>query len=222
MLLVGAVFADTPVPSLVDTSEVVRVGEVLKLPGLIIHGGEKKFVEATGKVVLTDGILEFIAVETGGREYESLLALDCKPSALQFALLLIGCEPGTVPQLAKAGQKIGDRLTLEVAWEVEGKPKRLPAEQLLVNRKTKKRPAKLPWIFTGSHFATDPLSGREVFLPDAEQAFISLWWSSAVVINLGGEYGNPYRGDDQGFEVNTKLIPPEGTPVTLILRKLND
>jgi hypothetical protein len=222
MLLAGPAGAEAPGPALVDTTQVTRVGEVVRLPGLTIHGGEKKFIEATGRVVLTDGILEFIAVEHGGREYESVLALDCKPSALQFALLLIGCEPGAVPQRAKAGENIGDRLELELSWQLDGKTKRLPVEKLLVERKTKKPPAKLPWIFTGSHFATDPLSGREVFLADAERAFIALWWSPGIPVNLGGEYGNPYRGEDQGFEVNRKLVPPLDTPVMLMFRKSAD
>ena len=36
---------------------------------------------------------------------------------------------------------------------------------------------------------------------------------------IGGEYGNPYRGDNQGFEANKAAVPPTGTPVRLILRR---
>ena len=193
------------------TSELARSGSIVNLPGLTIHGGENKFIEATGKVALTDGILEFIAVAPEGRDYESLLTLDCKPSELKFALLLIGCE---------ADEKRGSKLALEVEWQHDGKPKRVPIEQLLLDRRTKKSPAGLPWRFTGSHFAKDPISGREVFQADQEAAFIALWWQPAILINLGGDYGNPYRGDGQGFEVLKTAVPPKGTPVKLILRKL--
>jgi hypothetical protein len=183
-----------------------RAESVTNLPGLAIHGGTNKYVEATGKTATTDDILEFIAVEAEGRDYESLFTLDCRPSALKFALLLLGCDPG---------ERNGSPVSIEVEWQ----DKRIPVEQLLIDRHTKKPPGRLPWIFTGSYFNRDPISGNEVFRADEEQAFIALWWQPSVLINLTKDYGNPYRGNDQGFEANAKLLPPKGTPVKLILRR---
>lgn len=201
-----------------QTSDLARAGSVVHLPGLTIHGGKEKFIEATGRIALTDGILEFIAVEPEGRDYESLLILHCRPSALQFALLLIGCEPGTSAHVARPGEKLGTALRMEVEWQSDGKAQRHPVEKLIINRRTGKPPAKLPWVFTGSHFVKNPVTEREEFLSDAEQAFIALVWQPGIVINLGGEHGDPYRGDDLGFEVNKAAVPPKGTPVKLILR----
>jgi hypothetical protein len=217
LLILGLATAN----SLAETSDLARTGSIIHLPGLEIRGGDKKSIEATGRVSLTTGILEFVAVESGGRDYESLFTLDCKPSALKFALLLIGCETGAVPHEVKSGARVGDRLHLEVEWQSDGKSKRLPVEKLLVDRKKKKSPAELPWVFTGSRFVKD-IEGREVFLADSEQAFISLWWNPAVLINVGSEFGNPYHGDDQGFEVNAAEIPPKNTPIKLILRKVSE
>ena len=62
-------------------------------------------------------------------------------------------------------------------------------------------------------------SGKPLFMADAEQAHISLWWNPGIPVNIVGDHGNPYQGDDQGFEVNTKAMPPAGTPVKLIFRK---
>jgi hypothetical protein len=208
--LASLVGADEPTPSLSKTSELARAGSVINLPGLRIHGGNDKFIEADGKVALTDGILEFIAVQSEGRAYESLLTLDCKPSELKFALLLIGCE---------ADEKQGSQLALEIEWQQDGKPKRVPVEELLIDRHTKKPATKLAWRFTGSTFVKDLLSGREVFQADQEAAFIALWWEPAVLINIVGDHGNPYRADDQGFEVLKTAVPPTGTPVKLILRR---
>jgi hypothetical protein len=213
------VVAQSNAVSLSQTAELARVGSVINLPGLTVHGGDHRYIEAKGQFALTDGILEFIAVEPHGRDYESLLALDCKPSELQFALILIGCESGTVPQRAKVGEKIGDRLQLEAEWEDGAKTNRVVLEKLLLDRHTKKTPADVHWIYTGSYFVKD-FDGREVFMADAEQAFVALWWSSSVLINVGGEYGNPYRGDSQGFEVNKAVAPPKGTPVKLLLRRI--
>lgn len=179
---------------------------ITNLPGIVIHGGERKFVEATGKVAARDDILEFIAVETSGRDYESLFTLDCRPSAMKFALLLIGCEPG---------ESNGSPVSIEVEWD----SKRVPVEQLLIDRRTKKPPESLPWIFTGSYFGKNSVTGQDAFLADEDQAFIALWWQPSVLINLTRDFGNPYRGSDLGFAANPQLLPAKGAPIKLIIRK---
>jgi hypothetical protein len=171
----------------------------MSLPGLTVH---EKSVEAAGQVATTNGILEFVAVEKGGRDYESLFTLDCRPSTLKFALLLIGCETN-------------DSVSIEMEWRGQ----RVPVERLLIDRHTKKLPAKLDWVFTGSYFTKSVLDGKEVFRADEEQAFIALWRQPSVLINMNQEFGNPYRGENQGFEANTKAMPTNGTPVKLIFRK---
>ena len=183
-------------------------GEVAQLPGLRIQAEEKN-VEATGRVALTNGILEFVAVEAGGRDYESLLTLTCRPSALKFALLLLGLHEG---------ETNGAPLRLDVEWTVAGKPHRVPVETLLLDRTTGKSPAVLPCIFSGSSFGFDLTGSNQIFYADVEQAHVALWWQPAVLINVRDDRGNPYRGDDQGFEVNSRLVPKAGTPVKLIFR----
>ena len=171
----------------------------MQLPGLAVH---EEFVEATGQVATTNGILEFVAVEKSGRDYESLFTLDCRPSALKFALLLIGCETN-------------DPVSIEMEW----RDKRVPVESLLIDRHTKKPPAKMPWVFTGSYFIKSVLDGTELFKADDEQAFIALRWEDAVLINVKHDFGNPYRGEAEGFEANPKAMPTSGAPVKLIFRK---
>jgi len=183
-------------------------GEVVQLPGLRVQA-EEKTVEAIGAISLTNGILEFIAVETGGRDYESLLTLTCRPSTLKYALLLLGLREGVTN---------GAPLRLDVEWEIAGKSHRVPVEKLLRDRATGKSPAALPFIFSGSFFGPDLTGSNQVFHADVEQAHVALWWQPAVLINVRGDQGNPYRGEDRGFEVNSKLVPAVGTPVKLILQ----
>jgi len=183
-------------------------GESVHLPGLHVNS-KGQIVEATGHVALTNGILEFVAVEAGGRDYESLLTLTCRPSALKFALLLLGLHEG---------ETNGAPLRLDVEWDVAGKPHRVPVETLLLDRTTGKSPATLPFIFSGSSFGFDLTGSNQIFYADVEQAHVALWWQPAVLINVRGDSGNPYRGDNQGFEVNSKLVPKAGTPVKLIFR----
>jgi len=182
----------------------------VKLPGLTVRPGSPPSVEATGNICLTNGILEFIASEKEGRDYESLITLDIKPWAMNTALLLIGCEPG---------ETNGTRLSLDIEWTNAGKTNRIPIEKLLVSRKTEKPPGHLTWTFTGSYFTTNPITGKRVFIADEERAFVALWWQTSVPINLSQESGNPYRGDNEGFEVNTNTVPALGTAIKLILRK---
>lgn len=180
--------------------------------GVSVYGGKTPRVEAVGKVAECEGeLLEFLAVETAGRAYESLLTLECRPSVLQAALLLLGCKPDA---------KAGTRLALEVEWEAEGRNRRVPAEELLVERRSRKSPSPLRWVFTGSRFVKLPGASEETFLADAEEAFIGLYPHDGLLIQLGGDFGNPYRSPEAGFGANTARLPPKGTPVRLVLRAL--
>ena len=209
-------------PSLINTNELTRVGTTVRLPGLVIHDASPPYIEATGKISITKGLLEFIAVEPKGRDYESLFILDCKPSALQFSLLLIGCHTGTVQQIANFPIPIptpGTSLSIEAQWKTtDGKVSRVPIEKWLLDRKTEKPPSNLLWHFNGSAVVKNPANGQPVFLSDAEHAHIALWEQPSILINLASPAGNPYQGDQQGFDINTDDIPPAGTAVTLIFR----
>jgi len=179
-------------------------------PGLAVYGGKAARVEAAGRIAEGEGdLLEFLAVESAGRAYESLLTLECRPSGMQTALLLIGCKPH---------EKLGTKLALELEWSVDGRAQRVPIEHLLLERRTRKAPAPLPWIFTGSQFVKLPGAESEVFLADAEEAFIGLYGHPGLLIQLGGEFGNPYRSSDAGFSANAGKLPPKGTQIRLILR----
>ena len=167
-------------------------------------------VTADGRIALTNGILEFLAVEPGGRDYESLLTLTCRPSVLKFALLLVGLPEGATN---------GAVLRLDIEWETGGKTNRRPVEALVLDRRTGKSPAGLPFVFSGSFFGPDLSGTNQIFQADLEQAHIALWWQPAALINLRGAAGNPYRSDDEGFEVNPQLVPPVGTPVKLLFRR---
>ena len=77
-----------------DKPEAPILGGVKILP-------DKKGLELTGTVCLQKGLLDFVAVKTGGREYESALALDVHPSALHASLLAIGAKPGPTETFLK-------------------------------------------------------------------------------------------------------------------------
>ena len=55
-------------------------------------------VSVDGEVCLERGILEYVAVTAGGKEYESVFRLYCRPAHLQQALLMAGCQIGEVDE----------------------------------------------------------------------------------------------------------------------------
>jgi len=65
------------------------------LPGIVVeHGGRAVRIE--GEVCVEEGILEYLAVAKGGKEYESVFGLRCRPSHLQAAMLIAGYQAGEV------------------------------------------------------------------------------------------------------------------------------
>lgn len=187
-----------------------RVGDEVRLPGLRIVGGEKGYLEATGKMSTTNDVLEFVAVQPLGREYESLVTLDCKPSSMKFGLLLLGCEEGLTN---------GSLLDLHMEWQEKGKNQSASVESFIIDRKTGKAPTPMPFFLSGSFFGKDLFTTNQIFHSDTEQAHIALWWQPAIIINVRTDNGNPYRADNQGYSMNSKVMPPTGTPIKLIIRK---
>jgi hypothetical protein len=199
------------------------VGGVTMLP-------DKAGVEITGKVCQEEGILDFLGVVAGGREYESVLSLDVKPSVLHAALLAMGAKPGPTSAYiewkkkkdAEAGQPVkalepGSKLKITLSWKTpEGLTKEIPATSALFNRKTKTaEPESNAWIFSGSYFAKT-LEEKTVYVADEEGAVIGVVTEPGAVINLSQDAGNPYDSPDEGFVPNKKDMPPRGT--TLVVR----
>jgi len=221
--------------------------ELNLLPG--IHFDQQTGeVELEGRVCIEQGFLEYVAVADGGKEYESIFALSCRPSHLQMAMLLAGCQAGEVdPQLrgdfkpqtdpavdlqpegpsptsppedyfATAGAE-PTKLNIDLEVQQEdGAWTRHPIEHFLKDRATGRPPPRLTWAFTGSFFLRDQQSGLEYFVADEDKSLIALWYDPTALFNLARNVGNPYRGDDLGLEVDSDRLPGKNTPVRLYLR----
>jgi len=98
--------------------------------------------------------MEYLAVSKGGKEYESVLVLECAPDAIYNALIKFGLKKGKPASFDEKGRPIlptGDPVRLFVEWTDEkGKTKRIQAEDFIYNAKSKKRMQYLHWTFTGS------------------------------------------------------------------------
>jgi len=195
--------------------------------------------EVDAVVCLGEGILDYLVVPPdSGKEYETLLRMEARPSELHAALLALGARPGPLPPELRgenrgappdaAGEptegkpatvRIGDRVTISVRWGEPGREKEAPIEEWLTDRATGKTAQGLSWIFSGSFFRKYP-DGKEVYVGDVERLAVAVWYHAACVLNLGVAVGNPYRGERLGFEIKRAAVPPVGTPVRIIFKVL--
>lgn len=140
------------------------------------------------------GAMEYLAVSKGGKEYESIIVLDCKPDEIYNALIKLGLKKGKAGSFDKKGKPIlptGDPVKLFVEWKnKEGKTKRIRAEDLLYSVNTKKRMRYVYWPFTGSALGYfDPESNNKVLKADVTMNVISLTFGDDSVI-----LQNPLKG----------------------------
>jgi hypothetical protein len=188
---------------------------------------KEKRIEIQGVFCLQEGILDYLAVTSGGQEYESVVSLRCKGSLVHAGLLSLGAVPGPTPQVLQRlrqnppkdrelPKQVGTSLNITCEWEKDGKTVSVPASELLFNRKLKKGQDKGRWCFTGSYFAKDP-DGKEFYMSDIERSLIGVFYAPSAVINFEEDAGDPYEGEDIGYSVNKQVIPPRDTPVKLII-----
>ncbi len=215
-------------------------------PGVTLNDRDK-VVCIDGTVCIERGILEYIAVTEGGKDYESILMLNCRPSQLHAALLMAGYQAGPLapplrgdyrtdsaasgdqrpegaPRLPEppAGHWAGTDEPTPVMLDLDVRQpdeswERYPIEHLLVDRRSGGAPERLTWGFTGSYFYSGSDAQTEEYMADIERSMVALWYDPSAMFNLMEDVGNPYRGETVGLEVNPDTLPARGTPVRLVI-----
>lgn len=133
------------------------------------------------------GAMEYLAVSKGGKQYESIIVLECKPEAVYNALIKIGLKKGKPASFDEKGKPIlptGATVRLFVQWkDKNGKTTRIRAEDFIYSVKSKKRMQYVEWPFTGSIFGYfDPDSDDEVLKANLTQNVIALHHGDDSVI----------------------------------------
>lgn len=191
--------------------------------GRVLVDRQARKLEIPARVNMKQGILEYYGVSSNGKLHESVLELHAEPSHVHLGLVLLGLEPAVwhTPEYQE-GQpwqpptltRPGGMMSLHVEWSDSqgGGTQRTNAEQWLYNRKSKGAPKPMRWMFQGSQF----WNGR--YSADLDRSVIALIPDMNAVITTTSDEGNPYRGENLGFEVHEKVIPPENTEVTLVIQ----
>lgn len=194
---------------LVRTAPVLPEPDPVAMGTILVDAGRREVI-ATGFVNQAEGLVELLACGPGGKVHESIFVLHADPKDIQAGLLLIGLRPGDRPAAGLGqGPPLGEALIIEAAWDENGIGKRVAAEQLIYDYKTRKPARHGGWIFNGSMFKDGS------FMADAEESMVATHWDPWAIVNIG-RLGD----DDDRLGVNRALIPPRFTPVRLIFRAL--
>lgn len=178
--------------------------------------GDKRRVLVKAMVCNRQTILEQLLTKKGAKEHEAVLSADIDARDLHTVLLLAGAEAGSpVVFRPKFIPPTGTTVQIFLEYEKDGKKVRVRAQEWIRNIKTKKE-LNTDWVFAGSHLIPDPFDKTK------KPAYAANFGDVICISNfdaalLDVPFDSPKNNDDLTFETNTERIPPEKTPVLVIL-----
>lgn len=175
--------------------------------------GRRLIVRA--RVALTEGFLEHLLCLERTKEHESILATEAPPRTIHAGLLLTGAEVGhPVRFRPKFEPPAGTPIQIELQWtDPAGKAQRANARTWIKDEKTGKT-LEVDWVFAGSQLFQDPETKKMIYAADGGDVITVSNFVSAL---LDVPIASSADDDARSFVANTPLIPPRGTPVTMIL-----
>jgi len=185
-------------------------------PNLVWIDRQLGTVMVDGYVSLREGMLEMFACPVGTKEHESIVAVYSQAQIVHAALLAVGAEVGTPVQFdPEFKPPTGTEIAVEVHWlDEDGNWQATDAQQWVLDINTNK-PMSHPWVFAGSGFWKDEETGEEFYMAESGD-FICVSNFSTATLDIPVE--SSQMNDGLMFEANTAKIPPEGTPVRLVLK----
>jgi hypothetical protein len=180
--------------------------------------GDRRRVLVDAEVCLREGQfgLECLLCRSRTKEHESILRTDAQAKVIHAGLLACGAETGAPVQYQpKFKPPSGHRVKVSVQYQEKGKTVTLPAQQWVVNAKTRKE-LEHDWVFCGSLFMPsfeDPK--KTVYAADAEGAYICV--SNVPTAMLDLPVDSPKGIEDRAYVMDTDRIPPLDAKVVVIL-----
>ena len=154
----------------------------------------------------------------GQKAHETVITCAVRPSSLHRALERLGLKPGK----PASGEGVATGAEVSVLLEfpgITGRPRVVPIEKTLVDRRTGRAMPALKWYFTGSAMRQpDPDKDQKVYGADLTGTFITLFPvtdDTVLQSNLTMVEERLLK-----LETNKDLLPDEGTPAKLIIRAL--
>lgn len=186
---------------------------------------KEKKIEISGVISNAHMPLELLACAEGGKDYESLVVLKCKPQNIHMALILFGLKEGKGPQyFGDPTKPTGDLVLVFIEWQQDGKTFSYRAEDLIIDLRYNQSMPRTGWSFTGSRFEdeidfdTGKPTGRKIYLANATKTIIATYHDPAAILDNPSESG----GVGNIFVPNKKLLPEVATEVKVIIRAPNE
>ncbi|MDO5579712.1 MAG: YdjY domain-containing protein [Planctomycetia bacterium] len=178
---------------------------------------DRKQLILGGTVCLREGLLEFFACREKSKEHESIVSLPIKPHLIHAGLLIIGAKPGSPARFDPVFVPAkGEKIAIHIRWlDSGGVQKEINAKEWIRESKTQKTMSD-SWVFTGGLFGTDS-KGKKYYLADLSGEIFGVANFPGSVLDVPFE--STADNDNLFYQPNTEKIPPEGTPITLILTR---
>ncbi len=176
-----------------------------------------KRVVVDGYIALRAGQLEMLACPSGTKEHESVVAVFAKAQVVHAGLLAIGGEVGKPVVWEPAYQPpTGSEVQVIALWkDADGKKHNIDTRKWVHELGTEKGTLDTNFVFSGSRMWKDPDTGEERYLAESGDLIcVSNFATATLDVPLKSSQVN----SGLMFAAMTDAIPPEGTPIRLVLQ----
>lgn len=167
------------------------------------------------------GAVEYLVCGHNGKEYESIIVVEATGKEIYEAIEKLGVKIGTPPGYDEAKDEptppTGTEFLIYAEWKEGEETKKVRAEELIFNVKTKKTMSHVAWVYSGSRIVADLDSDDEdAMMP---QAFMSNDIVALKRFDASALFQNPLPESEEEniYKKNAALMPKLGTPVTLTI-----
>lgn len=201
---------------------VAPVGQCAEVEGLRLSPDTRR-LEIDGKVAKQDvfpqlkGVLEYVAACEGGKIYESLFVLQPTAAQIYAATQRLGLPRGKAAWDDEQGKHYlpeGHPVKVSVRWKAGGEEQLRRIEDFIIDEAGKETMPHGDWVYIGSELVEDPASGQRVPQVTVVKNIISMHHQDPGVLI---QNPLPSATDQTKHHANKKLLPKEGTSITLII-----
>jgi hypothetical protein len=207
---------------LLITAGCATAGQRAQLHPAVQVEASRAQVEVQASVACRRGFLEQACCGRGTREHESLLVTDAPASVIQAALIAAGIRSGAPGswQSGPGGELIrqdptGDPVEVRIRWDDGTRLAEVHISDWLEDLRPS--PGGFGFVFAGSRFVPSPRGER--FAADLSGSVVGLVTFGDEVVALREVVPDKVDVAPARWRARSSVIPPEGTPVTLVLRR---
>lgn len=199
-----------------DTSDfqVDKDKRLLRIPARI---APRKINDPRYKQIYPIEVIACWPFPKGQKAHETVVTVEVLPSRVHQALVELGLKPGRPVLGESATPPQGPECKIYLELPEAGSLRRITLDKALLDKRTGKPfPKSVTWRFTGSAMTKpDPNSNKVVYGADLTGTLITIFPVTDQTVfqtNLTLKYEHLLQ-----LETNSRLLPPEGTPVQLVI-----